>query len=296
VQVADLNGDGRPDIAVPLLGEDKIAVLLNTTRFALGPVARLNYQGRWSKAPAGAEPGWAISFAHQGDTIVATWSTYGADGKPLWLSATLARTATNVYSGSVSTATGPSYEVLPFDPGKVVSAIVGSMTVTFFGSDNAELSYTVNGIAQTKTIARELFASPAPTCSWGAQADLALATNFQDAWGNAAEPGWSIAFAHQGDTIVATWFTFGADGKPLWFSVVAQKTATNVYAGPVSTSTGPPFSAVPWSPPVVTTTVGSATLTFADGNRAVFASTINGRAQSRDITRNVFAAPGTVCF
>ena len=33
-------------------------------------------------APADSEPGWGINFAHQSDTIFATWFTYGADGKP----------------------------------------------------------------------------------------------------------------------------------------------------------------------------------------------------------------------
>jgi hypothetical protein len=28
----------------------------------------------------------------------------------------------------------------------------------------------------------------------------------------------------------------------------------------------------------------------------VFAATVNGKAQSKDITRQVFTAPGTVCF
>ena len=297
VQVADLNGDGRPDISVPLVGEDRIAVLLNTTEFRLGPTARANYQGSWVKAPSGAEAGWTVNFAHQGNAIVATWFTYGADGKPLWLSAKLSRTATNVYAGPLTSATGPSYDAAPFDPAKVVSTVVGTLTVTFFGSDNAYFAYTYNGVSQAKTITRQVFASPVPNCSWAAQPDLALAENFQDQWGNAAEPGWAVAVTHQGDTLAATWSTFGADGKPLWFLVAAQKTGPNTYAGPLRTLAGPPLDATPWdASKVVETVVGSATLTFSDGNRGTFAPTIDGRTLAKEIARQVFAPPGTVCF
>ncbi len=34
-----------------------------------------NYQGLWWNAPAGSESGWGINFAHQGDTLFATWFT-----------------------------------------------------------------------------------------------------------------------------------------------------------------------------------------------------------------------------
>ena len=47
-----------------------------------------NYQGLWWNAPAWSESGWGINFAHQGSDIFATWFTYGADGSPLWQSAT----------------------------------------------------------------------------------------------------------------------------------------------------------------------------------------------------------------
>jgi hypothetical protein len=266
----------------------------------LVPIAKPNYQGVWWNAPPGSESGWGINFAHQGDTIFATWFTYGPDGKPLWLIAVLQKDASGAFSGSVSTVTGPPYDSASFDSSKVVETVVGTMTVTFSGSDVATMSYTVNGIAQAKTVVRQVFANPVPTCAWGAQPNLALATNFQDQWWKypaASEAGWGINFAHQGDTIFATWFTYGADGKPLWFIVVARKTAASTYAGPVSTVTGPPFYSVPFDPSkVVETVVGEATITFVDGNRASFAYTVNGKSQAKEITRQVFNAPGTVCY
>ena len=46
---------------------------------------------------------------------------------------------------------------------------------------------------------------------------------------------------------------------------------------------------------VIATEVGTATFTFADGDSATFAYTVNGISQSKKITREVFAMPGNVC-
>ena len=110
------------------------------------------------------------------------------------------------------------------------------------------------------------------------------------------ESGWGLNVTHQGDTLFVTWFTYDVDGSPLWLSATAQKTGTRVYAGTLYRTTGPPFSATPWNPAsVALSSVGSVTLTFADGNHATFAYTVNAVSQVKQITRQIFSAPGTVC-
>ena len=56
-----------------------------------------------------------------------------------------------------------------------------------------------------------------PTCVWGGLADLTLATNYTDMWWAAGgvESGWGINFAHEGDTLFATWFTYDSTGAAL---------------------------------------------------------------------------------
>ena len=134
---------------------------------------------------------------------------------------------------------------------------------------------------------------------WGTQPNLALATNVQDLWWKqpaGSESGWGINFTQQGDTVFATWFTYDAGGKPWWLAFVANRTGPGVYAGDIFTTTGPPFSAQPFDPTlVVETTIGAAKLTFTDGNSGTFAYTVNGKSQSKPLTRQVFAEPGTVC-
>jgi hypothetical protein len=258
-----------------------------------------NFGGLWWNAPAGSEPGWGLAFAHQDDTLFAAWFTYDLDGSPLWMVVAAHRTAANVYSGTLYRATGPAFSALPFDPAQVIKTPVGTATFTFTDDDDATFAYTVGNVAQTKTITREIFGVPVPTCTWGAQPDLALASRFQDLWWAApadTESGWGINLTHQGDIIFGTWFTYAVDGKPLWLVVAAAKTAANTYSGKLFTARGPPFDSIRFdSAKVIPAEVGTASFTFTDGNHATFAYTVNGVAQAREITREIFAPPGTVC-
>jgi hypothetical protein len=263
-----------------------------------------NFQGLWWSSPPGSEAGWGINFAHQGATLFATWFTYNAAGKPLWFIMLGNRTAPNVFSGQISTVAGPAFNSVPFDTTKVAETAVGSATITFAENGaSATFAYTVGATTQTKTIVRQTFANPVPTCAWGGQANLNLATNYQDLWWAApagSESGWGINFTHQGDVIFGTWFTYDAGGAPLWFIVLANKQSPGVYQGPVSTVTGPSFDSVPFdTTKVVETVVGDATINFADGNHASFGYSVtiggNTTLQSKSITRQVFAGPGTMC-
>jgi hypothetical protein len=119
-----------------------------------------NYQGLWW-APGGAESGWGLALAHQGDVIFASWFTYGLDGTPLWLTASATKAAPGVYTGSLIQTAGPAFDAVPFDPARVTRTPVGSVTLAFTDGNAAAFSYAVNGIAQTKAITRQLFYAPA---------------------------------------------------------------------------------------------------------------------------------------
>jgi hypothetical protein len=110
-----------------------------------------------------------------------------------------------------------------------------------------------------------------------------------------SESGWGINFAHQGDIIFATWFTYDLNGKPWWLAVVATRVAPGVYTGDLFTTAGPPFNAVPFAPSPTETTIGTATFTFSDDDHATFAYTVNVGtdaksviAQTKNITRQEF--------
>lgn len=262
------------------------------------PSTAANVEGIWWAAPAGSQSGWGINFAHQGDVIFATWFTYDTSGKGWWLSMTGSRTTANSYSGLLIETSGPAYFTVPFDPGRVTRTPIGAGTLTFNGTDSGTFAYALNGTAQSKTITRFAF-GPVPTCTYGAQPDFALATNYQGLWWSAAgdESGWGATLTHQGDVIFAVWYTYDANGAPLWLSASAAKVGPGVYSGTFFRATGPAFNAVPFDPANVTRTpVGTMTLTFANGNAATFSYTLDGVTQTKSITRTLFSPPaGTLC-
>ena len=278
-----------------------------TTIDRLAPVAvnlssAPNYQGLWWKSPRGAESGWGINIAHQGDVIFATWFTYDATGKAWWLSMTANKNPDGTYSGTLYETSGPAFNAVPFDPNQVTRTPVGSGTLTFSSASSGTFTYTVKGIAQTKSIVPLAF-GPLSTCVWGAQPDLTKATNFQDLWWAVpagTESGWGINLTQQGTTIFATWFTYDMDRSPLWYSVTAPQAAPNTFTGTLYRTAGPAFSAEPFNPDLVRRTpIGTAMLTFTNGNAGMFAYQVTDGAnvanQTKAITRLVFRAPGTVC-
>jgi hypothetical protein len=282
-----------------LLSGAFLAVLVSTSAPAADPSPPPNYQGLWWNAPAGSESGWGINLAHQGNVIFATWFTYDGAGRGWWLAMNADRVGDATYAGSLLATAGPAFDAIPFDPARVTRTPVGSGTLAFRDADNGTFSYSLQGVQQSKPITRLAFGTQ-PSCTYGPQPDLAGATNYQDLWwvAGGAESGWGINFAHQGDTIFATWFTYGGDGMPQWLSATAPRIGQgNVYSGTLIRTAGPAFGAVPFDPARVTRTVaGTLTLTFANGNAATFAYTLDGVSRTKAITRYLFAPPaGTRC-
>ena len=286
-----------------------VRLVLATLLIAIAPLlaqaAVPNYQGIWWNAPAASESGWGLNLAHQGDTIFAAWYTYDANGRALWLTMTAEKTGPDTYFGTLYENRGPAVHTQPFNSSLVQQSEVGNATLTFAGADNVTFRYTVNGVTQTKSLVRFAF-GPMATCTWGALADLSLATNYTDMWWASPPPGvesgWGVTLTHQGDVIFVAWFTYDLDGKPLWLSATTRKEAPGVYTGAIRRNTGPAFSAMPWNPDAVTdTVVGDLTITFTRGNRASFHYKLSLGSppvaidQTKTIERFVFRAPGTVC-
>jgi hypothetical protein len=129
--------------------------------------------------------------------------------------------------------------------------------------------------------------------------------NYQGLWWNApagSESGWGINFAHQGDVIFATWFTYDLAGNGMWLAMTATKTADSVYKGTLFLMTGgPAFDTVPF-PPLGSpggasgTSVGIGTLTFTDANSGSFAYTVAGISQTKAITPQDFGPRPTCTF
>lgn len=134
------------------------ASCLVTTR---SRAASTNYQDLWWVS---TESGWGLNITHQDNTLFATLFTYGSNGQGMWLVMSAGvRQADGSYVGDLYRTTGPAFNANPWTAISVTR--VGTMTLRFTGGESGTLTYSVDGASVTKTIARQLFSTPAPACS-----------------------------------------------------------------------------------------------------------------------------------
>ena len=169
------------------------------------------------------------------------------------------------------------------------------MRLAFPTVDRGALTYTVDGVMVDKEIERQRFSDERTTCSWSAF-DRTYARNYQDLWWNPAEPGWGLNLAHQGDTLFATLFTYGADGRGVWFAMSdgRRQAGTSEFTGTLYRTAGPSFDAQPWTP-ATAVPAGTMRISFAHGNSGTLSYTLDGVTVTKAIQRQVFATPATQC-
>ena len=123
----------------------------------------VNYQDLWWRPD---ESGWGVNIAHQGDILFATWYTYDATGKGMWLvMSNTGKTGDGRYAGSVHRVTGPAFDSVAWDASKVRATEVGAATFTFNDASSGTFAYTVDGVTRSKAIQRFVYALPASVCN-----------------------------------------------------------------------------------------------------------------------------------
>jgi len=299
-------GEGSATLTYPALPADG-ATSLNGSNLTPGPATPQNfagvigvaqpmvtpaYQGMWWAGEN--ESGWGVNTAHQGDIIFATWFTFAADNSGLWMILSNAsKIAEGQYRGDIFTVRGPPFNAVPFSG--TVATNVGNGTFTFTSPTAGSFQYTVNGITQTKQISRFEFAAGVPNCTAGGTSS---GLNYQDIWWNspaASESGWGLNVVHQGNMLFLTWFTYDATGKGQWLVMPnVPRTTGETFTGTMYRATGNPFNSTPWNKnSVVSTPVGTATVSFTDRANGTFSYTLDGISQVKSITRTVFNSAGT---
>jgi mono/diheme cytochrome c family protein len=171
------------------------------------------------------------------------------------------------------------------------------MSIAFSSIDAATLTYTYEGVAVTKNIARQVFGTAAASCSPTTGSRAAL-TNYQDLWWNPAEAGWGLNVTHQNSTLFATLFTYNSAGRNLWLVMSAGiKQLDGSYLGDLYQVSGPAFNAQPFTPIGAANLVktGTMRLAFTGGENGTLTYTLGGVAITKAITRQVFASPVPSC-
>lgn len=102
------------------------------------------------------ESGWGANVTQQGDTLFVTLFVYDAQMNPTWFvaPATTFQGGTK-FSGSMYSTSGPWFGGGPFDPSKVVTNKIGSLTFEGVTASTAKLFYAVGGIEVTRIVTRQ---------------------------------------------------------------------------------------------------------------------------------------------
>ena len=128
----------------------------------------------------------------------------------------------------------------------------------------------------------------------------ARAANYSDIWWNPAESGWGLTLADHETNLFGVWYTYRADGKPVWYTIPGGTFSSDhtTFTGDVFMTRGPSYRLATFDPGQVSATkVGTASFDFAPANQpagsATFTYTVNGVSKSSHIERQPFgnAAP-----
>jgi predicted extracellular nuclease len=130
----------------------------NITRFIYGAqdaAPKITVKDIWWAGEV--ENGWGVSIAQQDRSLFAAWYTYGADGKATWFVMSGGTWTGTTYSGTLYTTTSSPWLGVPYDATQFRTQSVGTVSFDFRDQDNAKMTYTVNGVTQTKSISRFAF-------------------------------------------------------------------------------------------------------------------------------------------
>jgi hypothetical protein len=119
----------------------------------------------------------------------------------------------------------------------------------------------------------------------------AKTTDESDLWWIPTESGWGIQFVQEEDTIFATMFVYGPDGKPTWYVATLNYLGSLTWTGTLYATTGPWFGTVPFDPTsVVGTPIGTMNLSVPLVNQAMLTYTVSGVTVVKVIQRQTLVS------
>jgi hypothetical protein len=105
-----------------------------------------------------SQSGWGLTLVQQQQTLAAAWYTYDTQGRPTWLLMGGGTwTSATTYRSQLIRATGSPMIGTPYNAAAFNSTPAGPITLTFSDANTATMTYTVDGVTQTKTIFRMQF-------------------------------------------------------------------------------------------------------------------------------------------
>jgi hypothetical protein len=183
-----------------------------------------NYQDLWWVGYE--ENGWGISITQHGDTLFVIIFAYDAEGQPTWyvMPGGSWNATRDTYTGALYSPRGRPFtehaaaNLVPGSP-------VGSLALSFDDTMRARAYLRLGGVETIKLLKRQFF---------GVR-DARVTGRYDDIWwAGPARSGWGFVLQQQYASMFALLFTYGSDGKPVWYTMPSiTQTSNLVFLGPV---------------------------------------------------------------
>ena len=182
------------------------------------------------------ESGWGMQLVQQGSQIFATLFIYGADGTPTWVTAPLNSVGNYVWSGPLYVTAGPWFGA-PFNPAAVGVRQVGTLTFSAPFVASGTVSCSIDGVAVTKQVQRQLFHYDDYNGSYVVAANITQKSCFLSSANGAFSGALAISVSHSGTSMAMTW-VFSGGQTCVYSGSYAQSGRIGNFDGTYSCSTG----------------------------------------------------------
>lgn len=113
----------------------------------------------------------------------------------------------------------------------------------------------------------------------------AAATDWTDIWWNQNESGWGVNFVQASDFIFATFFVYGTNNQPIWYTGQLSVDNNGIWSGPLYQTTGT-YLGIPWNTNDRSATqVGTVTFAPANSYSGTLTYNVNSTNVQKQITR-----------
>ena len=120
---------------------------------------------------------------------------------------------------------------------------------------------------------------------------VTFTTDYSDLWWNPSENGWGVNVIHQKDVLFLTFFVYGPNNAPIWYSAsdveyVGNTNGVTLFNGTLYQTSGPFFGTVPYDPTTVAyRPVGRVSFAATSATTATLNYSVDGVAVQKGVTR-----------
>ena len=118
--------------------------------------------------------------------------------------------------------------------------------------------------------------------------------DYGDIYWNPLEPGWGLQISDQGDVLFMTFYVYGSDGKPTWFTALLNYSSTNgagarIYTGNLYINPSGAFYGSPFAPGPAARQAGTVTFQADSSTTATLDYIVDGVAVHKSIQRYAYS-------